>query len=333
MAKKFVKISLATKLRLLFGAAVLLIIAAALAVPWLFMEQLAEQGLQKAGDELNRLRLNEFVLGHPSGKDRDQVSALYRYHLGEAGQVEPRGGPTLIKLAPDMRPDKPLDSIARGQMKAFLGNPGQDVALRKSEDEQDHTVYRSFRAVRARRICLNETCHGPKADDVRLQFRLGQLVGMIDVTLPGSGASGALVWWTRVTFVTGGVLASLLALVLFWAISQRLILRPLRHLRDLADKVAEGDLAVRSTVSTGDELQRLGESFNEMLSAISDQHAKLRAANRALDLKLSELAEANVTLFKANKFLTNISHELRTPLNSIIGFADLVRECEDPRVQ
>ena len=72
----------------------------------------------------------------------------------------------------------------------------------------------------------------------------------------------------------------------------------------MADKVAEGDLTVRSAIRSGDELQRLGDSFNEMLAAISDQHEKLRAANRALDLRLHELAEVNVTLFQANKVKT-----------------------------
>jgi signal transduction histidine kinase len=95
-------------------------------------------------------------------------------------------------------------------------------------------------------------------------------------------------------------------------------------------------MAVRSEIQTGDELQRLGESFNDMLEAITDQTDKLRRANRALDLKLSELAQANVSLFQANQvktdFLTNVSHELRTPLNSIIGFADLIREQDADRI-
>ena len=65
MAKRLVKISLATKLRLLFGLAVLGIIAAALAVPWYFMAMLAEQGVQQPGSELTRLRLNEWLRAHP----------------------------------------------------------------------------------------------------------------------------------------------------------------------------------------------------------------------------------------------------------------------------
>jgi signal transduction histidine kinase len=123
--------------------------------------------------------------------------------------------------------------------------------------------------------------------------------------------------------------------VVFAAISNRLVLRPVRKLREVADRVTEGDMTVRSNVRTGDELQRLGESVNEMLEAIQDQHNKLRTANRALDLKLNELGEVNVALYEANQvkteFLANVSHELRTPLNSIIGFADLLCGSEDEK--
>lgn len=329
MAKRHVKISLATKLRLLFGAAVLAIIAAALVVPWYFMELLAEQGLEKPGAELTRLGLNEFIRGHPQDRNYERnVSALY-----VAGQDSGfRKGPSLVMLSADMKPLLPLDPSARQALKAFIRHGQQDLAVMPSEDDRGRTVYRCFRAVRVEQSCM--TCHGPSAD-VKQQFQLGRLVGMIDVAMPESTASSALVWWTTLSFVASVVLALLLALVLFSAITQRLILRPVSHLRDISDRVAEGDLTVRSTVSTGDELQRLGESFNDMLAAIGDQHGRLRAANEALDLKLDELAEVNVTLFRANKvksdFLANISHELRTPLNSIIGFADLLAESDDER--
>ena len=331
MAKKSVRFSLGTKLRLLFGPAVVVIIAAALIVPWRFTELLAEQGLQKPGAELTLLRLNEFIRDHQE-KEKDRGKVVYRTGQ-KSGSEEARVGPEIIKLhgkAP--RDVKSLDAYARRAYKTFIRDPSQELIVMRSEDE----VYRCFRAVRAQQTCTD--CHASKADDKPDKPRLnaGQLVAMVDVAMPGEMASGGLVLLTRVAFAAGLVLSSLLALVLFTVIAQRLILRPLRDLRHVSDKVAEGDMTVRSTIATGDELEQLGESFNDMLAAIADQHEKISSANMALDLKLNELAEANVTLFKANKvkseFLANMSHELRTPLNSIMGFADLLVEMKDKRV-
>ncbi len=334
MAKRHVRIPLATKLRLLFGPAVLVIIAAALVVPWYFMERLAEQGLQKPGAELTLLRLNEFVRDHRKDKDKGDKVVYSVGPVGGEGDTPARMGPGIIVLrGKKARALSELERYALRARKAFNRDPGEETVVMRDED-QGRTVYRCLRAIRAQQTCTVSTCHDPSATD-KPPFEVGELVGMVDVAMPGSLASGALVWWTRVAFIAGLVLASLLALVLFSVMAHRLILRPLRQLRDIADKVAEGDMDVRSTISTSDELQRLGESFNDMLTAIDDQHQKLLLANSALDLKLNELAEANVTLFQANKvkseFLANMSHELRTPLNSIIGFADLLVETDEER--
>ncbi len=339
MAKKLVKVSLATKLRILLAGAVIGVIAAALLVPWYLTELQAEQGVLRAAAELTRLRLNECVINNDG--DNPGQSDIPEIYAGEGGDPEGRKGPTFISVRKDMTPILGLAASPTDineidyALKAFLRDSSQVLTIIKSQ-HRDQPAHRCFRAVRVKSGCARSGCHGP-GEPIERQLQPDQLVGLIDITMPAQQKEALEfpVWLTRGAFIAGGALAALLAMIAFGTITQRLILRPIRQLRDVSDKATDGDLSVRSTIQTGDELQRLGESFNEMLTAISDQHNKLRSANRALDLKLNELAEANVALYQANQikneFLANISHELRTPLNSIIGFADLFGETDNEK--
>jgi len=121
-----------------------------------------------------------------------------------------------------------------------------------------------------------------------------------------------------------------LALVVFVTLTSRLILRPVLSLQRTAERVREGHLDTRSHIDTGDEFEELAETINLMLAELQRQQEQLKAANVALDSRLTELTEANSALFESarlkGEFLASVSHELRTPLNSIIGFAELLLE-------
>jgi signal transduction histidine kinase len=130
--------------------------------------------------------------------------------------------------------------------------------------------------------------------------------------------------------IGAGLLAGLLAIGVFWFITTRLVLSPVRVLRGTAEKVAEGDFNIRSDINTGDEFEQLSDMFNLMLEKIRRDQERLRDVNKGMDLKLDELARSNIALYEANKikgeFLANVSHELRTPMHSIIGFAEVLQE-------
>jgi signal transduction histidine kinase len=65
-----------------------------------------------------------------------------------------------------------------------------------------------------------------------------------------------------------------------------------------------------------------------MLRNLVSMQDRLRKVNTDLDLKVDELAQANMALYESNRlkgdFLATMSHELRTPLNSILGFSEVL---------
>jgi two-component system sensor histidine kinase BarA len=157
----------------------------------------------------------------------------------------------------------------------------------------------------------------------------GGLTGVILLTR----LSGSAAWQLAINIIyllSAAAVVLSLAVLVFYLVTHKLILSPVRALRVTADRVREGEFDARSDVSTGDEFEELSNTFNAMLGEIQRNQDQLRAINSALDVKLTELSEANTALYEAAKlkgeFLANVSHELRTPMNSIIGFAELLLE-------
>ena len=119
-------------------------------------------------------------------------------------------------------------------------------------------------------------------------------------------------------------------MLVFYLILTKLIFSPVHALRATTEMVERGDLNARSRIRTGDDFEQLSRAFDRMLDELAKSQARLTSMNESLDLKVTELAEANIGLYESNRlkseFLANISHELKTPLNSIIGFAELLEE-------
>jgi len=126
---------------------------------------------------------------------------------------------------------------------------------------------------------------------------------------------------------------------------QGLISKPILHLEDTMRMVSSNkNYAVRAVKTYSDEIGRLIDGFNTMLSEIQQRDTALQSTNGELKTRTQELEEevfqrkqAQEELFKAkhaaeeanrakSTFLANMSHELRTPLNAIIGYSEMLEE-------
>lgn len=151
---------------------------------------------------------------------------------------------------------------------------------------------------------------------------------VVKVTISGDETQRAI-RWNRSILGAIGILTVFMAMVVLYVIIRYVVVKPLKHLRDVSEEISRGNTKLRAEINTNDEFEELADAFNRMLIHLTDTEGELRQVNRDLDAKLDQLAQLNMRLYEMNRlksdFLTNMSHELRTPLNSIIGFSDILQ--------
>jgi signal transduction histidine kinase len=290
-------LSLANKVLLIFGAALVLIVLAALSVPWLRMNALVDEG---------QLELS-----------RQLVDAWERLDLVPGPvQTQPEFG-TTIEHAGILATRLTLEqATTQAKSSSFAAK-----ALAYFQADHDHADLQSARWTGI----MREYQYARALRSGRTQ----ELTGIVLLQRRPFQAARLLI--INTSYLLGaGVVVLGLAVLAFYHLTHRIILNPVRTLTQTAERIREGDLATRSDIRTGDEFEELSNTFNSMLAELLRSQDQLRSINKALDVKLDELAQANSALYEAarlkGEFLASVSHELRTPLNSIIGFAELMRE-------
>ncbi len=129
--------------------------------------------------------------------------------------------------------------------------------------------------------------------------RAGLLLAAVDV-----GPQRAAVWEQMRTYATASVITLVVVGLVGWFLAGRL-LRPLRDLRDTAERISETDLSQRLDVEESDEIGELAYTFNGMLDRLETAFDDQR------------------------RFLDDAGHELRTPLTIVSGHLQ-VMDSHDP---
>lgn len=315
--------SLERKCRFLLGAGILLLITLSFWVYARQTEHLAYEQTSVAGrllvtsivarlhleDNYSEEAMEEFQVA-PENTGAAEYSN-YKYKLIKPKARKPKNKPEGDELA---------------ILNRFLSDPGKNEESRESV-AQDFISY--YGAIRATQSCLK--CHGltqEECDEFGVDtLKENDLMGVMSIKLSTKAIENG-VNRNRALLLSVALLTALLIMAGSYLIIRYVIVKPVKHLKEVSDAIAAGQLNVRSEIQTGDEFEDLSHAFNRMLRNLMSMQDRHQRLNTDLDRKVDELAHANMALYESNRlkgdFLATMSHELRTPLHSILGFSDVL---------
>lgn len=239
---------------------------------------------------------------------------------------------------PQKRPERDFEKQVIAE---FAGSRLPETSNIEYREEIWSKVYHYYEPIRASQSC-SLICHrsdpdlpgvpagaevGGASPPGRPFWDEGEVMGIVHVEIPTRDIRDQVRFWWNV-LLSVAIVMMFLAIIAFYVTIRYLIVRPLRHLRDVTDAISRGNIYRRADLHSGDVFETLGEALNRMLRHLVAAQEELRLQSRDLDVKVDQLARANMHLHEMNRiksdFLATMSHELRTPLNSILGFSDVL---------
>src|SRR5262249_45820810 len=201
-----------------------------------------------------------------------------------------------------------------------------DNKVEDSRQLSAQQVIHYYGAIRASASCLS--CHPlPREKEAYGELKKGDLLAVVKIQMPTAAIEQGI-HWNRALLISTAIVTAMLIMTGSYVIVRYIIVKPVKHLKEVSDAISAGELNVRSEIQTGDEFEDLSHAFNRMLRNLVSMQDQWRKVNADLDRKVDELAQANMALYESNRlksdFLATMSHELRTPLNSILGFSEVL---------
>ncbi len=326
--------SLERKCRFLLGAGILLLITLSF---WVYARQTESLAYDQTANT-GRLLIAPIVARYHV-KDDDARKSMELFQIPAKNAEAADIGDYKYKL---IKPKaKKAENKPEGEeiaiLNRFLSDPNRNEETRPLSSQG---AFYYYGAIRASHSCLQ--CHGKSKEDLArdmpalkdeleqlglTELKENDLMGVMSIRLPTRDIESA-VHLNRALLISTAILTALLIMAGSYLIIRYVIVKPVKHLKEVSDAIAAGQLNVRSEIQTGDEFEDLSHAFNRMLRNLMSMQERYQRLNADLDRKVDELAHANMALYESNRlkgdFLATMSHELRTPLHSILGFSDVL---------
>ncbi len=173
-------------------------------------------------------------------------------------------------------PENVPDDFEHNALVQFEESPTPITSIERSGDG---TVYRLMFPLMVEESCL--ACHEEQG------YQSGDVRGGLSVLVPMSGTELALANSRQALTLAAISIISLVMIALYIMIRQ-MVIAPVGQLKTLAAAVSAGNFEARCTIQTGDELEILGQTFNQMIAnlKVSQDSLNNRIAQRTQELNV-----------------------------------------------
>jgi hypothetical protein len=159
----------------------------------------------------------------------------------------------------------------------------------------------------------------------------GKIGGGIQIGLPLGDVMTYLLKSQRMILIS--LILDAIVLIAFGSfLLSRFLVKPLKDLLRLTQKISEGDFSQTIEVTSKNEIGQLISSFNRMIERLRENQESIDNYLKSLELANKNLKQAQEELIRTEKlasigrFAAGVAHEVGNPLGAILGYTSILEK-------
>lgn len=264
------------------------------------------QDVQAIVDFLSRDK-KDFSFQHP--KVREEIQEFIQLYLREKGYYD------LIVTDQELRPiaSKRMEGSGQPLTNEWLKRAIQTGQL-LPQIEQSGGFFSS--------VYKKITFYSPL-------WNQGKIVGGIQLEVPIADVMAHLLESQRLILLFI-ILDSVILIVFGSFLLSRVLVKPLKELVRLTQKISDGDFSQKIEVTSKNEIGQLISSFNKMIDRLKENQEDLEKYLESLESTNKKLKQAQEELIRSEKlasigrFAAGVAHEVGNPLGAILGYTSIL---------